>query len=733
MNKESLHFFSFLSWLVSLVFLALAVYLGYTLARTEETPSAVASMVVVGVLVGTLALTWFYVSATRSKHYHSMMARDGGNSINVRISTKAWRVLCIINTCLAATMILVLPFFIASKLWQDFLWNASPGLQVLVVMLLIALPVIVIGLGITEAWQASKPDTSGRAKSMKRLVHVHTLAFMLVAVGFAGGLMYADDNPYNSVPCDFDANWGRGTEGYTLPAGPHYNPDLDALTGTAADALDVLEKALHAWSYFERHGGYPKEANADYSLYWCDSLHWCPLNPNEISLMATARLGSLYLRMYGLEPNPLYIEQARKAADAIASTQDIRTGGWWERALFDESTGTGKQPDPNNRNGQSHYADGYVLVILEFLLAMHDAEVNEKNHTNAMKYYNSFKRGLENVRDNRIPGGSWNKNSLASIGGYGFGSNLNDETTQNNIRALWLAENAFGGNATLDLPWAREMALEVTAWLVALQGKGGSTSQQGWADQYSVAIPQADFNALHGPDRYYGLGGWDASGGKGNADDYPAWGRAFEPPAMSIRATCGTLDLLYETWIYTGNASYLDAFPAAITWMELPGMQANGTATPDDNVTWYENAWYLYYELGTNVPIMGIDRGGPFSDTPYVYDINTSRCCYGWFPYYNPLYTIGRYNDAQAAGFNHSLAVEWWGQWKDVNAFSFNTAWFNSTAMGYIEALNDDVYWTVKATMYTIKDLQPYVVQLARDAELLSRADVLFKRIYLDL
>ncbi len=57
----------------------------------------------------------------------------------------------------------------------------------------------------------------------------------------------------------------------------------------------------------------------------------------------------------------------------------------------------------------------------------------------------------------------------------------------------------------------------------------------------------------------------------------------------------------------------------------------------------------------------------------------------------------------------------------------------NSTTIGYIDALNDDGYWTVNATMYTIKDIQPYVVQLARDAELRSNADVLFKLIYREL
>nr|MDO8085640.1 hypothetical protein [Candidatus Sigynarchaeum springense] len=486
--------------------------------------------------------------------------------------------------------------------------------------------------------------------------------------------------------------------------------------------MQSVEKVLQAWSRFEKNGGYPKEVDADYALYWHDHLHWCPLNPNEISLAeATQDVGKVYLDMYHLEPNPLYLEMARAAADAIVAVQDPKTGAWWERSMFNEQ-GTGMQPDPNNPYHQCYYADGYVLSIIQFLLQMYQEEVQQSNQANAMKYHDAIVRCLENMRDNRIAGGAWNKRSLAIPGSYGFGSVLNDASTVNNIRALWLASKAFGGSPATAIPWAATIARDVLDWLIRVQGKGGASYQAGWADQYSEAVYQYDL--IRGPSRYTGIGGYDRGTLIGNVADYPAWGRAFEPPAMSTRATTEVLDLLFDMWLDTGENKYLAPFPAAISWFERPDMRASAI-NPFDGV-YYDDAWYLYYELGTNRPIMGLNDGGPYAATPYTYDLDAGRCCYGWFGFYLNS-TIQKYTEAAALNFSIGAVRELWASRQCDGPYSGDPAGLEPAALQWVNSLNTDGYWVVNRTQYTIHDPEPYTIQIIRVADLVYGAGLLMQ------
>ena len=60
------------------------------------------------------------------------------------------------------------------------------------------------------------------------------------------------------------------------------------------------------------------------------------LYPNEISLQqGTPTVGSAYLAMYKLEPNPIYLELAKGAGDALIYAQ-LEDGGFYKYAQMDE-------------------------------------------------------------------------------------------------------------------------------------------------------------------------------------------------------------------------------------------------------------------------------------------------------------------------------------------------------------------------------------------------------------
>jgi len=676
------------------------------------------SAVILGAFMGAEAFAWIALL------WLAFLLRQKGMNvagIPVELPRKNLMIIFITGIVISACAIIACFGLMGARFWYDLAWRAGNVLSVVLDCCFIgffAWTSVVSVIGVSVTWKQSGPRIS---INIDRPLKVYVLVSTVFLASFGGMVGYALTHPANQLPCNFGANRGRGV-GYSLAAGPHYNSSLDSLTGNGSLALQALETVLQAWSRFEQFGGFPKEVDANYSLYWYDHLHWCPQNPNEISLAeATQAVGKVYLDMYHLEPNPLYLAMARGAADAIVAAQDQLTGAWWERAMFTPQ-GTGMQPDPNNPYHQCYYADGYVLSIIQFLVQMFDEEIHEGNQTNARKYHDAIERCLENMRDNRVPGGSWNKRSLAIPGSYGFGSVLNDASTVNNIRALWLATTAFGESGEFAMPWAENLSLDVLDWLMSVQGRGGAPYQAGWADQYSEAVSQ--FPLIYGPSRYTGIGGYNQGWSIGNAPGFPAWGRAFEPPAMSVRSTMEVLDLLFDMWLATGNDTYLAPFPAAIAWFERDGMRASAV-NPFDGA-YYNNAWYLYYELGTNVPIMGLNDGGPFAATPYTYDLNAGRCCYGWFGFYVNS-TVQKYEEAASLNFSRDAVRALWDSRQSDGPYSGDAAGLEQTAVQWVSALNADGYWAVNRTQYTIHDPAPYIVQVIRVVELVYGAGLLMQ------
>ncbi len=69
----------------------------------------------------------------------------------------------------------------------------------------------------------------------------------------------------------------------------------------------------------------------------------------------------------------------------------------------------------------------------------------------------------------------------------------------------------------------------------------------------------------------------------------PAWGRRFEPPAISASDSAGAIRALMELFLVTGDERYWRPIPKAIAWLQRSRL-------PDGQ-------WARFYELKTNRPL----------------------------------------------------------------------------------------------------------------------------------
>ena len=86
-------------------------------------------------------------------------------------------------------------------------------------------------------------------------------------------------------------------------------------------------------------------------------------------------------------------------------------------------------------------------------------------------------------------------------------------------------------------------------------------------------------------------GGWAQQYEK---DLAPAWGRAFEPPAVSGYETASNMTLMQEMYVEFGDKRYLESVARAAAWYRrsVIGKDARG-----------RDLWARFYEIGTNKPL----------------------------------------------------------------------------------------------------------------------------------
>ncbi|MDA7673119.1 pectate lyase [Verrucomicrobiales bacterium] len=76
-----------------------------------------------------------------------------------------------------------------------------------------------------------------------------------------------------------------------------------------------------------------------------------------------------------------------------------------------------------------------------------------------------------------------------------------------------------------------------------------------------------------------------------NQEMHPAWARKFEPPSVCSIESVGAMRTLIEIWLVTGEEKYIAPLPAALKWFERSELESE------------EDTWSRFYELQTNKPL----------------------------------------------------------------------------------------------------------------------------------
>ncbi len=412
----------------------------------------------------------------------------------------------------------------------------------------------------------------------------------------------------------------------------HVNIALDNESSVNQTVLAALERALWKMTTTQSLGGFPMTALLDGSEFYADRGPGCPLHPGEFAIQGgTPLVASVYLAMYEVEPNPVYLDVATAAARALMAVQDEVNGGfYYDGRLYPD--GKGYQPHPLNTKRAAIFDDDTMQSALAFLLDMYAVTGN------AM-YMNAAVRGLDYIFQLEKAGGGWPQRSNYSPDEYQSYVTLNDDCMQDLMNLMFKAYDVLGGARYL------QAAERAGQFLIRVQGHGNGESamQSGaWAQQYK--------------------------------NDQPAWARRFEPPAMCSADTARAIDMLMELYLRTANETFLDPIPAAVAWLT------------DENTTiinvWESNqtAWSRLYELKTNRLIVG-NRNDQDSGVVYYYDYVPARDYgYSWVGNYGINGTLGNYNYLM---INCSKNIAQYLAWREatpsVPSLLLNALYANST------------------------------------------------------
>jgi len=419
---------------------------------------------------------------------------------------------------------------------------------------------------------------------------------------------------------------------YPLPSSPHYNSKLDNPSLVNQTILAALEEGLRAITKLQKRGGFPMWVKLDGSAFYSDRGFGCPLFEGEFSLQGgTALLGGLFIEMYQLEPNPVYLQVAQDAADALVAVQDEINGGFYYdgRRYID---GRGYQPHPRNTARVAVLDDDVMQSCMRLLLNVYDITKNET-------YLDAIDKGFDCLFAIEKPQGGWPQMSNYPPDVFRSYVTLNDDTLKDVIFLMFKASDMFPEETKY-----MDAAERACFYLKRVQGNGGASYQKGWAQQY-------------------------------DGNDQPAWARDFEPPAICSRQTVSAMECLLEMYLRTGNNSWLEPIPKAIEWLELP----------NTTIMWEENGinksgYSRLYELGTNIAIYGYDLGKPF------YSYKPIRPGYGWQGDFGVDAFIVRYNELVNRGYDIAA-------FRAYEASQATLAAALSSARMYYKTQTQDGFW----------------------------------------
>ena len=384
-------------------------------------------------------------------------------------------------------------------------------------------------------------------------------------------------------------------------------------------ARGALDRAAAFYRSIATHGGYLWS----YSIDLQDRRGETKATETQVWVQppGTPSVGGCFLRAYQVTRDATFLEDARRAAEALAYGQ-LESGGWHYSIDFNPQTDgylrRAIAPQLSNaqkakRRNVTTFDDDNTQSCVRFLMALvqtagESKEPRDGRIREALDYAlagmlraqysngawpqgylgNPYNPAEHPIRKARFPD-DWRQ--LPKIKDYWFHYTLNDHGHARCVATMLEAHRRFGEVKYL------ESAKRGGDFLIAAQLP---EPQPVWAQQYTF-------------------------------DMVPAWARKFEPPSVCSSESAGAMRTLVEVYLATGDQKYLAPIPSAMEWFKRSKL-------PDGR-------WSRFYELKTNKPLYftkAYELTFDDSDLPTHYSFQGDYGVAGAIKYYEDVKDAGR-------------------------------------------------------------------------------------------
>jgi hypothetical protein len=327
----------------------------------------------------------------------------------------------------------------------------------------------------------------------------------------------------------------------------------------AADELrpraeTALARGVAFFRTLSTQGGYVYAVTPDLSGRWGE----VPADANTIEVQppGTPAVGLAFLRAYEVTRDPVALEAARAAADALIRGQN-KHGGWDHTINFADLRGETVSFDDNQTQS-----------ALSFLLALNRVVTDERLAA-------ATRRALDMMIRVQLENGGW-PHLYPPRGNYHDYATFNDGCINDCVRVMLEAHRIDPGDKAI------ERSLRRAARFITISQQ--SPPQPGWAQQYTPYLQ-------------------------------PAWARSFEPASLCPAVTVRNIGTLIDLFVALGDETLLEPIPDALRWLgeiRLPnGKWARfveiGTNKP------------LYYDRG-RIRVSSVEQLHPERSTGYAYE-----------------------------------------------------------------------------------------------------------------